>query len=431
MNAFHFDSTSPLTRRSFLRASGIAVALPLLEAMRPRLLAAASPAAQRRRMVCINTSLGIHTPFLYPEKAGRDYALTPYLEPLAALRQDFTVCSGLSHPDVDGGHAAESSYLTAAPHPGSTGFRNSISLDQFAAERAGADTRFSSLVLRSGGGGSLSWSRAGVPIPAEERPSKIFARLFLDGSPAEVAAQVARLRDGQSIMDAVGGEAKRLSRAVGPQDREKLDEYFTSVRELEQRLVKNQEWAKTPKPVVQMTPPKDSTDPSDIIGRSRVMYGLIALALQNDSTRLVTLSIVGNNTVPPIKGVTMDHHGLSHHGKNPEKIEQLRLIELAEMQALAEFLTKLKAAPEDGGSVLDKTMVFFGSNLGNASSHDNRNMPVLLAGGGFKHGQHLSFDQKNNGPLPNLFVSMLQRLGVETDTFATGKGTLTGLEAKA
>jgi hypothetical protein len=379
-------------------------------------------------MVCINTSLGLHGPFLFPEKAGRDYALTPYLEPLTALRNDFTICSGLAHPDVDGGHAAESSYLTAAPHPGSTGFRNTISLDQFAAERMGAETRFASLTLGTGSGNTLSWSRAGVPIPAEARPSKVFARLFLDGTPTEVAAQVARLRDGQSIMDAVGAEAQRLSRSVGAQDREKLEEYFTSVRELEQRLVKNQDWAKTPKPVVAMAPPKDSTDPSDIIGRSRTMYDLIHLALQHDSARLITLTISGNNSVPPIKGVTMDHHGLSHHGKNPEKIEQLRLVELAEMQALADFLAKLKATPEDSGSLLDKTMVFFGSNLGNASSHDNRNMPVLLAGGSFRHGQHLAFDPAKNAPLPNLFVSMLQQLGIETDTFASGRGTLSGLE---
>lgn len=423
-------SKPALSRRSFLRATGITMALPFLEAMQPRMFAAvaADPASLRRRMVCINTSLGIHTPFLFPEIAGRDYALTPYLEPFGALRSDFTVCSGLSHPEVDGGHAAESSYLTAAPHPGVTGFRNSISLDQYAAENLHADTRFASISLGTGGGTGISWSRAGVPVPSENYPSKVFARLFLNGSAVEVAEQVERLKDGQSIMDAVGGEAKRLGRSLGQQDRDKLHEYFTSVRELETRLEKNQAWVNKPKPVVGTPAPKDNTDNSDIIGRSTLMYDLMALAIQHDSTRLFTFNINGNNSVPPIKGVTIDHHGLSHHGKNPEKIEQLRLIEVAEMQALAAFLTKLKALPEEGGSVLDKTMVFFGSNLGNASSHDNRNMPVLLAGGGFKHGQHLAFDKTNNAPLPNLFVSMLQRLGLEADSFASGKTTLSGLD---
>jgi hypothetical protein len=423
------DQPASIPRRAFLRAAGISLALPVLDAMLPRSLAAAGPLAQRRRMVCINTTLGIYAPNLFPEQTGSDYTLTPYLQPMAALRDRMTLFSGLSHPEVDGGHASSTCFLTGAPHPASVGFRNSVSVDQFAAESLGPQTRFSSLSLRSGSGTTLSFTRSGAPIPAEEKPAGVFAKLFLDGSPAQIQTQVQRLREGRSIMDALGAEAKRIGSTVSVRDRERLDEYFTNVRELEQRLAKNEDWATRPKPKVDVQPPKDIKDPADIIGRSRAMYDLIYLALQTDSTRLSTLEIEGNGTVPPIEGVTMDHHNLSHHGRDPEKLEQLQRVELAEMQALGEFLTKLHGTPEEGGSLLDKTMVFFGSNLGNASTHDNHNLPVILAGGAFRHGKHIAYDAKNNKPLCNLFVQMLRQLGVETDSFSSSAGTLEGFDA--
>ena len=174
--------------------------------------------------------------------------------------------------------------------------------------------------------------------------------------------------------------------------------------------------------------PKDITDRADIIGCTRLMYDLIHLALQTDSTRIITLSIQGSGLVPPIEGVTEGYHSLSHHGKDPKKLEQLKAVEMAEFVALGEFLTKLKGTTEEGSNLLDRTMVYYGSNLGNASSHDNKNMPTFLAGGGFRHGQHLAFDQQNNTPLCNLYVSMLQRLGIEADAFASGRTTLKGLD---
>ncbi|MES2571875.1 MAG: DUF1552 domain-containing protein, partial [Verrucomicrobiota bacterium] len=273
------------------------------------------------------------------------------------------------------------------------------------------------------------FTRGGVPIPAEDRPSRLFTKLFLDGTPTEVAAQVHRLREGRSILDAVGGEAKRMGRSVGSGDREKLEEYFTSVRELEQRLHQSEAWQQKPKPKVSALIPKDILDRSDLIGRNRMMYDVMHLALQNDSTRLITLNIEGNATVPPIAGVSEGHHNLSHHGQDPEKIAQLRLIERAEMEALGEFLSRLKASPEGDGTLLDQTMVFFGSNLGNASSHDNRNLPAILAGGGFRHGKHLAFPSEKGVPLCNVYLSMLRRLGLEVDGFASSKGTISGLDA--
>ena len=220
-----------LSRRTFLRGSaGAVMALPLLDAMSPTrpLRAAERAAAVPRRMVAVCSNLGFHTPFLYPEQAGKDYAATPYLEVLAPLREQFTVCSGLSHPGVDGGHLAEMSFLTAAPHPAAQNFKNTISLDQLMAERIGAETRFPSLTLNNSGGLSLSWTRGGVRIPSEGKPSKVFQRLFLPGG----GGATQRLRNGESIMDLVGEEAKQMQRTVGPADRRKLDEHFISFREM-------------------------------------------------------------------------------------------------------------------------------------------------------------------------------------------------------
>lgn len=231
-----------LSRRTFLRGTGVAMALPMLDAMTPVFGAAASPKQPKMRMVALCSYLGFHTPYLYPTESGHDYSMTPYLEPLKELRDQFTVMSGLSHPDVDGGHSSGASYLTAAPHPGGSSFRNSISLDQFAAEHLNSNTRFNYLALNSGGG-SLSWTRGGVEIPAESRPSRLFAKLFLDGTADEVRQQVRRLKEGQSIMDLVRGQAGKLERKLGNRDREKLDEYFTSVRDLELRLKQAEEWA--------------------------------------------------------------------------------------------------------------------------------------------------------------------------------------------
>jgi hypothetical protein len=429
--------TRTISRRLMLQGTGVALTLPLLDAMPPLTAADDGPAVPQRdkesnapvRMVTICTTLGLHAPYLIPEQSGKDYQLTPYLEKLKAFRDDFTVLSGLSHPGVDGGHSSESSFLTAAPRPADAGFKNTISLDQFAVERLPAETRFSSLVMSTGsvGSSSLSWTRGGVMIPADVLPSKIFGKLFLDGSAAEVRSQVQRLRDGRSVLDQVGERARRLQHGISPSDRAKLEQYFASVRELEQRLLRGEEWAQKAKPKIDARPPTDIADKADIIGRTRLLYDLVHLALQTDSTRLITLQIQGTALVPPLPGVNRDHHNLSHHGKDPEKIEQLRLVELAQFEALAGLLGKLKETTEVGRPLLDSTLVLFGSNLGNGNSHDTKNMPMLLAGGGFKHGQHLAFEPVDNAPLCNLFVSMLQQIGLEVDSFASSSGTLSGL----
>jgi hypothetical protein len=319
------------------------------------------------------------------------------------------------------------SFLTAAPHPEvRAGFRNSISLDQFAAERIGGETRTPSLSLADEGVG-LSWTRSGAPVPADSSPSRVFARFFLEGRPEDVAAQARRLRDGQSILDSVRGQAGRLTASLGAGDREKLDEYFTSVRELEQRIARSEEWAKKPKPKVNATQPQDISTPTDLIGRTRLLFDLTHLALQSDSTRLVTIMLLGTSGVPPIPGVSLGHHDLSHHGQDPVKLEQLKKVELEKMKRVRDLLAKLKESQEEDATLLDRTMVFFSSNLGNASNHSARNLPVLLAGGGFRHGKHLAFDPASPPPLSNLYLSMLHRLGIEAEKFGSSTGTLPGL----
>ncbi|CAN5907341.1 DUF1552 domain-containing protein [soil metagenome] len=415
-----------LSRRTFLRGTGVSLALPLLEAMLPSRIRAAGTVniAAPRRIVAINIPLGFIPEKFFPTQSGINYALSDYLAPAEALRSDFTLFSGVSHPGVDGGHSAEKSFLTAAPHPGARTFKNSISLDQFIAQQIGDKTRFASLTL---GDHSLSWSANGVNIPAESSPAKAFARLFLSGTKAEIANQQRDLEDGRSIMDTVLDDAKSMERKVSAADRSKLDQFFTAVRETEQRLVKAQAWSQTPKPTVNVKAP-GPFNAADLVGTFRAHFDIIRLALETDSTRIVALGGTGYGLVPQIKGVALGYHGLSHHGKNPEMMQQLELIERATLAAFFDFLTALKTSKDGEHTLLDQTQVLLGSNLGNASGHLTTNLPALLAGGGYKHGQHLAFDPKDNHPLPHLFVSMLQRIGLETDKFAATTGTMRGLE---
>lgn len=415
-------------RRTFLRGAGVALALPLLDVM-PRRAKAGDKPTVKRRMVCINTPLGLHPAAFFPKTSGRDYELSPYLEIFKDFRNDFTVISGLSHPDVGPSHDSNQSFLTAAPHPEHrAGFKNSISLDQFAAEKIYGETRFPTLPLSCEGSG-LAWTRSGAPVPTESWPSSVFAKLFLEGRPDEVQAQARRLADGQSVLDTVRDQARKMERELGAGDREKLEEYFTSVRELERRLAQAEAWSKRPKPKVDVKPPVNAQNGADLIGKTRLWFDLIHLALQTDSTRLVTLQLLGTSSVPPIPGVSQGHHDLSHHGQDPSKIAQLKTLETEKLKVLLGFFNQLRDTKEDGESLLDRTTVFFSSNLADASKHSVKNMPVLLAGGGFKHGQHLAFDENKNPPLCNLFVSMLQRMGIEADRFGSSTGTLTGLDA--
>ena len=427
-----------LPRRTVLRAAGASLALPFLDAMRPAFARSpsngAAPDANAgvpRRMVAVNFDMGFLPESFFPKQTGRGYELSPYLKPLAKRRDDFTVFSGVSHPEVDGGHAADVSFLTGAPHPLSAGFRNSISLDQYAAQQLGPRTRFPSLTLRVGPEAkSLSYTGDGVRLPSEEVPSAVYKQLFVDGTPDQVRAQVRRLREGQSLMDSFGGEINGLKRRVGGADRARLDQYLTAVREVERRLHQGEQWETRPKPTVDAAVPKDNLDPGALFERTRAMYDLTRLAFETDSTRVVTIFVAqAFNPVVDLPGVKLPHHSLTHQSQREETRVQLEAIETAQMAELARLLDGLAEVREGEDRLLDRTMVLHGSNLGHANRHANTNMPMLLAGGGFRHGQHLAFDRDRNRPLCDLYVSMLQQLGIETDRFASGTTTLTGLEA--
>lgn len=430
-----------MSRRHFLRGAGILMSLPLLDAMVPAFgavqggSASASNAAKPRRMLAICNNLGLLPHEFFPKgSGGREYSASTYLKLLEDYRNDFTVFSGVSHPDVDGGHPADNCFLTAAPHPGRGGFRNTISLDQYMAERIGHLTRFPSLNLGVNvqqGQRSLAWTSSGVLIPCEEKASDIFKRLFIQGSEAEIEAQERRLELGQSILDAVADQAKALQRDVGARDRDRLDQYFTSVRELEQRMAMSKEWERKPKPVVKVPVPLDPASPRAYMEKVKLMYDMARLAFETDSTRVIALLLDSvNSPAIDVEGtrITDGYHNLSHHGKSAEKLAQLKAIDEWHMRLLANLFGELKAVREGDDTLLDRSMILYGTNLGNANTHVTTNLPTLFAGGGFKHGQHLAFDEEHNYPLPNLFVSMLQRMGLETHKFASATGTMRGLE---
>lgn len=419
----------PLSRRSFLRAGGVSLALPALEAMLPRCATAMAPKAPRR-MVAIQTNMGILPQNFFPKETGKNYTLTPYLQILKAHHDKLTVLSGVSHPDVDGAHEAEKAFLTATPHPGSAAFKSTISLDQLAAERLGPITRFSSFTLGVNPEATqgMSYSRSGVKVPTEKSPAALYGKMFLQGKATEVDERIADLQRGRSLLDFVGDRAKTLNRDLSPSDRQRMDQYFTAVRELEVQLQQAQAWERQPKPKAPNPEPKDITEAKQMTQRVKLMLDVVKMAIETDSTRIVSLFINTFSVVPEVPGVKEETHSLTHHGNRPEALDQLFRIESALFQALASFLDGLSGTKEDTESLLDRTMVLYGTPMGSANSHANTNLPVLLAGGGFKHAGHLAFDAKKNYPLPNLYVSMLQKMGLEVDRFASSTGTMRGLD---
>jgi hypothetical protein len=430
------QSTKPFfTRRGFLQATGVSIALPSLESIKlsestaQELHQAKGPP---RRFLGICNNLGLLPEEFFPKQAGLDYSPSPYLSVLQKHRNQFTVFSGVSHPNVDGGHPSDISFLTAAPHPASSSFRNSISLDQHIAEHIGNETRFPSLTLAvNSGSRSLSWTGTGVAIPPEESASALFKLLFLQGNAVEVEAQIRKLDTGRSILDAIADQTRDLERKANSYDRGRLEQYFSSVRDLESRLLAARQWESKTKPKVDREPPTDPSTSAQYMSKVRLMYELIKLAFQTDSTRSMTLMLnsVGTPVLEiPGKTISDGYHNLSHHGKSEEKLAQLRVIDTEHMKLLDQFLADLKSVKEENESLLDRSMILYGSNLGDANAHSTTNMPILFAGGGFRHGQHLMFDEQQNYPLPNLFVSILQRMGIEQDKFASSTGTMRGLE---
>jgi hypothetical protein len=422
------------SRRRFLRGVAVGLALPVLECMQP-VFGRGSEARSQGRLLLISNNLGVLPQHFFPKGRGVDYAPSHYLKELSEFRREFTVFSGLSHPAVVGGHSTENCFLTAARDPTRSGFRNSISLDQFAVEKLGQQTRFSTLNLGVNidkANRSLSWTRDGVLLPAEDSPAALFRRMFLQGSASEVAVRLRRLEERGSVLDALGEDLRRFQSVLGAPDRARLEQYLTSVRELEERLFAAGEWERKEKPVTQQAAPQDIADRSKLFPKIRLMFDMARLAFESDSTRVVTLMVDGFAT--PVLEIgegersREGYHGLSHHGQSAVKLAELERIDLQQMRHLRDLFAGLATARgAGGGRLLDETMVLYGSNLGDANVHNNTNLPILLAGGGFKHAGHLAFDPIRNTPLCNLFVSMLQRLGLEAASFGSSTGTLSGL----
>jgi hypothetical protein len=427
---------SPIDRRTLLRGmGGAALALPHLDAM----AASESTNAAPIRMVCTGLNFGVVPQLFFPEQTGRNYEMTERLAPLQNLRDDFTIFSGLDHGvNAQGGHGGVHAYLSGVLSKNSKGMAEAnISVDQKAAQLVGAQTRYPSMQLASGydTNNMISWSASGVSIPPVTSVETLFNLLFQKVDPRLRESTQASYAARKSILDLVKTDADYLKRKIGARDREKLDRYFTSVREVEKRLTQSSQWLDKPKPVVDYELPTAAND-FDFVDRVPIYYDLMALALQTDSTRVITLALgdIGAN-YGGFK-ISRGYHQLTHHGKVPEYITELSVIEQFHVTQFARFLKQLRAVQEPNGkTLLDNSMVLFGSGMGNASSHSNKNLPLILAGGGFTHGEHKSYfkdaAKKDSTPAANLFVSMLQRFGVETDRFGLAGSTLTGFEVQA
>jgi hypothetical protein len=425
------------SRRTMLRAGAVAIGLPLLDAFRGerRSVAAETPAAATapRRLVLVGRPLGYHAAFLFPERPGRDYETTRYLAHLEPVRGEFTVVSGISHPEHRH-HQSEVGLFTGVEweriaEP-SRELRNSISLDQLVAERIGADTRYRNLVLGKSNW-PTSWTSKGMAVPAENRPTAAFRTLFLDGAADEVAAELRRLSHGRSILDRVREEAASLSRDLGADDRRRIELLFSSIRDAEQALARSAAWAHTPKPKVDHPAPTRDPSMQEVTERERLWFDIARLALATDSTRVILLSF-GEVGVPKVAAdvnpeLVGNHHDSSHHGLEEGKIAKLATIEDIEMREFGRFLETMRGTAEGDGTLLDHTVVVSASNLGNASAHSSENLPVIVAGGGLRHAGHLAFDRTRNQRLCNLFVRVAQQVGVDIESFGTSDGIVSDL----
>jgi hypothetical protein len=277
----------------------------------------------------------------------------------------------------------------------------------------------------------MSFNRSGVLIPPDKSPAALYKKLFVQGTPKEIEARINDLRSGRSLLDTVRERARQLEKTAAIADRHRLEQYFTSIRELEQQLLQAEAWERKPKPQVAVPPPPESFDSSQLISRLRATLDVIRLALETDSTRIVSVFVEPLGVLSEIPQVTRETHSLTHHGNRPEMIEELQRIETAQFQVLRDFLLGLAGIKEGGRTLLDHSAVLYGTCMGNANGHTNKDWPMLLAGGGFKHGQHIAFSKDRNEPLGKLFVSLLQRMDLEVDTFTAVSGTMPGLEMAA
>ncbi len=417
---------STLDRRHFLRGMGVTLALPAFDSLNTG-FAAETLAPSPKRLVCMANHLGFYPGNFFPKgEGGLDYDLSPTLEPLAPHKKDFTVFSNLDD-GLNGGHACVHAFLSGIRTEEASGFAaKNITIDQRAAESVGSKTRYRSLTTGLDQGTKLCWTRSGITIPPINNPARLFDALFVDSDENSKSKERRRLSLRASVLDALNGSAKKLSNDLNQADKDKLDQYLTSVREVEQTLQMSQDWLGKPKPKVEINRVEEAERMHLEI--MPLMLRLNALALQTDSTRVCTFELpMGFATAE----LDLDsYHGLSHHGKSPGRIDQLFVVETYFMKQFSKFMDHLKEMPvEGGGTVFDKTAIVIGSGMGNASGHHNRDLPVIVAGGGFQHKGHYIAPEEDHKrvPLSNLWLTLLQWFGVEDESFGRSTGTLDAL----
>ena len=411
-------------RRRFLKATGVTLALPMLESIPA--LGAASGGAKAKRLVCVGGYLGFHQEAIYPKETGRGYTMSQTLQPLAGHRDDFTIFSGLDHR-AKHGHGEWANYLCGQKV-------GKVSLDQIVARALGQSTRFESIQLTAGQASRhMSYNHDGVALPMIQRPSVFYNKLF--ASAADRAHTEYLLKSGRSSLDLVRDEAKRLQGRVSARDRDKLNEYFGSVREVEKRMTRQLNGIDLPLPSTDYKlPGYDPIAPNLMIEAEQLMYDLMALALETDSTRVMTMFLAGLGQVFTIDGETLQagYHALSHHGNDEEKIQDLVRVEVEHMKCLENFISQLKSKTDaEGRPLLDSTIVMMGTGMGNASAHTNNDLPTVVAGGGFRHGSHVAVDPKSDEAplLGDLYITLMQQLGMEVDRFSNAKRNLNHLFA--
>ena len=417
-------------RRQFLRGASYCLALPFLPSLPGGLRAKERGAAARpKRLVCVGTQLGFYKPEFFAGGENAPRLMQPFER--AGLGADFTTVSGLDHKGPTGnGH--ELVYTLYIGH-----VVRGVSLDQFAAPALGKDTRYESLQLCCGEAqqkASLSFTPSGVPLPVTLRPSVLYARVFGAGSVA-LKKQTYLIESGKSLLDELAAEANGLSGKINADDRRKLDEYFSSIRDVEGKLKRRRDWLDKPFPAPPekfALPVEENVDGSFLLDNEDLMWALMALAVKNDSTRVISLTIPITDRALSLDGKLMGegYHRLSHHGNKQEKINGLLAVERRHMEGAARFLKALKDSPDpDGGTMLDSTVTLIGSAMGDAAAHRRTNYPLLVAGGGLKHRRHVSCGEGalRNEMACDLYVTVLQRLGFEIDSFGTSKSNLNGV----
>jgi hypothetical protein len=436
-----------LDRRTVLRGLGTAMALPMMEAMLPT-ARAAEPAARPKRLQIFYTPNGMIMKSFTPEKAGRDYPLSPTLAPLEPYRNHFTVVTGLAHynasalGDGPGSHGRSCGAFLTGAHPKRTegsDLQCGISMDQVVAQRFGEATQLASLelgidppsLMGSCDVGysctytnSLSWRSPTVALPVTVNPRDVFERLFGDGDALDDASRLAQLKRKASILDFVREDASRLSVRLGMSDRRKLDDYLESVRDVERRIQKASEHS-VDVDSSELTRPAGI--PEAFADHARMMIDLQVLAMQADLTRVCSFMLgreLSNRTYPEA-GVPDAHHMLSHHGGDPEKIAKLARINHLHMQHFAYYLERMSATKDGEGTLLDSTLVLAGASLGEPNDHDNMNLPVLVAGGGLPGNRHVVVPKHT--PMCNLMLSMIHALGIPLDKLGDSTGPLPAL----